>query len=247
MTGPVVSSILQQITTQNPQSTPLISLDAVWRTYPRGQVTALRDVTFAIRRAEHVAITGPSGSGKSTLLYMAGGLDQPTRGRVFFDDREPKTPANWTRLRQTRIGFVFQSFHLVPGFTAGENVEMPMFGVIRQERDRRNRVAGLLDRVGLANRRDHRISELSGGESQRVAIARSLANSPEVLLADEPTGNLDTRNSAGVLDLLEDLNQREGIALVMVTHDPRVSERAGRLVRLLDGQIVSEERNGEHP
>jgi putative ABC transport system ATP-binding protein len=225
-------------------STDLIALDAVSRTYPRGRVTALRDVNFSIGRGEHVAITGPSGSGKSTLLYLAGGLDQPTSGRVFFEGREPRTPANWTRLRQTRIGIVFQSFQLVAGLTAAENVEMPMFGVVRQERDRRKRVTALLDRVGLGHRADHRITELSGGESQRVAIARSLANSPDVILADEPTGNLDSQNSSGVLDLLEDLHRRECIALVIVTHDPGVSARAQRTVRLLDGQIVSQQLNG---
>jgi putative ABC transport system ATP-binding protein len=222
----------------------LIVLDGVWRTYTRGQVVAVRGLTLTIKRGDYLAITGPSGSGKSTLLYLAGGLDQPTQGRVLFDGSEPKLPARWTALRAKRIGFVFQSFHLITGLTAAENVEIAMFGVQRSERQRKRRVAELLDRVRLNHRRDHRISELSAGESQRVAIARALANSPELVLADEPTGNLDSQTGSDVLDLLEDLRRQDGIALVVVTHDPRVAERAHRVVRLLDGQMVSEERNG---
>jgi putative ABC transport system ATP-binding protein len=222
----------------------LIVLDGVWRTYTRGQVVAVRGLTLTIERGDYLAITGPSGSGKSTLLYLAGGLDQPTQGRVLFDGSEPKFPARWTALRAKRIGFVFQSFHLITGLTSAENVEIAMFGVQRSERQRKRRVAELLDRVRLNHRRDHRISELSAGESQRVAIARALANSPELVLADEPTGNLDSQTGSDVLDLLEDLRRQDGIALVVVTHDPRVAERAHRVVRLLDGQMVSEERNG---
>src|SRR5262249_40875123 len=141
----------------------------------QGQVTAVRELNFAIRRGDHTAITGPSGSGKSTLLYLAGGLDQPTKGQVLFEGRAPKSPASWTRLRATRIGFVFQSFQLVSGLTAAENVELPMFGVVRNEHDRYKKAAALLGQVGLAHRGQHRVSELSGGESQRVAIARALA------------------------------------------------------------------------
>ncbi len=222
----------------------LIGLQGVSRVYPRGKVTALRDVWFSIRRGEYVVITGPSGSGKSTLLYLAGGLDRPTAGRVVFEGLEPKTPADWTRLRSTRIGFVFQSFELIAGFSATENVEMPMFGVLRSERARRAKVAALLDRVGLGHRAAHHIAELSAGESQRVAIARALANSPDVILADEPTGNLDSHTSGGVLDLLEDLHRRDGVALVLVTHNADVSRRARRIVRLLDGRIDGEEDHG---
>jgi len=222
----------------------LILLDGVWRTYPRGQVVALRGLTLAIERGDYLAITGPSGSGKSTLLYLAGGLDRPTRGRVLFDGWEPKVPARWTALRARRIGFVFQSFHLMTGLTAAENVEIAMFGVLRSEQQRKRRVAELLDRVRLSHRRDHRISELSAGESQRVAVARALANGPEIVLADEPTGNLDSQTGGEVLNLLEDLRRQEGLALVVVSHDSRVAERAHRVVRLLDGQIVPEDREG---
>jgi putative ABC transport system ATP-binding protein len=163
---------------------------------------------------------------------------------VLFDGSEPKVPARWTALRARRIGFVFQSFHLMTGLTAAENVEIAMFGVLRSERQRQRRVAELLDRVRLSHRRDHRISELSAGESQRVAVARALANAPEIVLADEPTGNLDSQTGGEVLDLLEDLRRQEGLALVVVTHDSRIAERAHRVVRLLDGQMVPEDRGG---
>jgi ABC-type lipoprotein export system ATPase subunit len=222
----------------------LILLDDVWRTYTRGQVVALRGLTLSIERGDYLAVTGPSGSGKSTLLYLAGGLDRPNRGRVLFDGSEPKAPARWTALRARRIGFVFQSFHLMTGLTAAENVEIAMFGVLRSEQQRKRRVAELLDRVRLNHRRDHRISELSAGESQRVAVARALANGPEIVLADEPTGNLDSQTGGEVLNLLEDLRRQEGLALVVVTHDSRVAERAQRVVRLLDGQIVPADGEG---
>ena len=225
----------------DPERRRLVLMDRVWRVYHRGRVTALRDVTVAIRREEYVAVTGPSGSGKSTLLYLLGGLESPTAGRVFFEGVEPATRARWTSLRAKRIGFVFQSFQLLGGLTAAENIGIPMFGVWRSHGGRRKRVAELLDRVGLSHRRAHRVAELSGGEAQRVAIARALANSPDLILADEPTGNLDSRSAGEILALLEDLNRRDGASLVLVTHDPVVAERAGRVVHLLDGQIVRDE------
>jgi putative ABC transport system ATP-binding protein len=222
----------------------LIVLDGVWRTYPRPRVSALRGVTLSIERGDYLAITGPSGSGKSTLLYLAGGLDRPTQGRVLFDGVEPRVPARWTPLRARRIGIVFQAFHLMAGLTAAENVEIAMFGVLSGERQRRRRVAELLDRVHVSHRSGHRAAELSAGESQRVAIARALANAPEIVLADEPTGNLDSRSGGEVLELLEELRRQDGITLALVTHDARVAARAGRVVGLLDGQIASDERRG---
>jgi ABC-type lipoprotein export system ATPase subunit len=224
--------------------TALMVFDNVCRVYPRGFVTALHKITFAIRAGEHTSITGPSGSGKSTLLYLAGGLDRPTSGRVLFDGWEPKTSVQWAKLRARRIGFVFQSFQLIGGLTAAENVEIAMFGVVPSERDRRKRVAELLDRVRLAHRREHRVSDLSGGESQRVAIARALANSPDLILADEPTGNLDSRNAGEICELLSDLRRQENVALLVVTHDPDVAQQAGRVIRLLDGQVVADVREG---
>ncbi|MCX6625047.1 MAG: ABC transporter ATP-binding protein, partial [Acidobacteria bacterium] len=210
----------------------LILLDGVWRTYTRGQVVALRGLTLSIERGDYLAITGPSGSGKSTLLYLAGGLDRPSQGRVLFDGVEPKVPARWTALRARRIGFVFQSFHLISGLTAAENVEIAMFGVERNEQRRMRKVAELLDRVRLSHRLHHRISELSAGESQRVAIARALANGPEIVLADEPTGNLDAVTGGGIMELLNSLNENQQLTIVMVTHDEAIAAQAHRTVRL---------------
>lgn len=223
----------------------LIHLDAVSRTYPRGQVRAAREVSLQIGSQEYIAITGPSGSGKSTLLYLASGLDYPDAGTAYFDGRAPRTAAQWARLRATRIGFVFQSFHLIASLSAAENVEMPMLGVVAGEKTRRERALSLLKRVGLAERTAHRVADLSGGEAQRVAIARALANGPEVLLADEPTGNLDSETAAQILNLLEEVREHEHVSLVIVTHDELIAARAARVIRLRDGRIEGEERRGE--
>ena len=220
----------------------LIRFDGVSRTYPRGQVRAIREVSLQIEREEYVAVTGPSGSGKSTLLYLACGLDRADRGTVWFDGTAPKSTAEWIRLRSMRIGFVFQTFQLIAGLTAAENVELPMLGVVAGETERRQRAGMLLECVGLGNRAKHRIADLSGGEAQRVAIARALANSPSVILADEPTGNLDSQTASQILRLLEEVREHERAALVMVTHDALIAERATRVINLLDGQIVGEER-----
>jgi ABC-type lipoprotein export system ATPase subunit len=225
----------------------LIHLDDISRTYAQGHIAALRNITLTIARGDYIALSGPSGSGKSTLLHLAGGMDSPTSGRVFFDGNEPSTQGEWASLRARRIGFVFQSFHLVRGLTVSENVELPMFGVWRSRRDRRKRVNELLDRVGLSHRTWQRSLELSGGESQRVAIARSLANKPSVILADEPTGNLDSHAAGEVMNLLEEVQRCDGMALVVVTHDPRVSQRSHRLVQILDGRIVLDEPQGSMP
>ena len=222
----------------------LVQLERVSRVFRRGQVVALRDVSFSLQRGDYVAITGPSGSGKSTLMHLAGGLDRPTSGRVLFDGREMLAAAEWTALRARRVGFVFQSFHLISGLSSAENVEIPMFGVVRSERERQQRVAALLDQVGLTHRRRHHVSELAGGECQRVAIARALANSPDLLLADEPTGNLDSHRAGEIMALLEELRATGGITLAVVTHDPKISRRAHRIVGLHDGEIVSDTARG---
>jgi putative ABC transport system ATP-binding protein len=225
----------------------LIVLDRVTRHYRRGDVFAIRDVSLSIHAGEYIAITGPSGSGKTTLHCLASGLEHPTAGRVLFEGEEPTFPMGWTALRARRIGIVFQSFHLIAGLTAAENVELPMIGVVRGEGLRRKRVLSLLARVELDQRTLHRISEMSGGECQRVAIARALANSPSVLFADEPTGNLDSRTASDILSLLETLNREEGVALVVITHDNRISKRAPRIIGLLDGQIISDEYRDGRP
>jgi putative ABC transport system ATP-binding protein len=219
---------------------PIVALEHVSRGYDGGRIIALRDVTLAVRRGEFVAVVGPSGSGKSTLLHLLCGLDRPTAGRVLFRGTEPASPVAWTKVRARHVGFVFQAFHLFPTLTALENVEIPMFGVVADRAARRRRARELLCRVGLGRRLEHRPAELSGGERQRVAIARSLANSPLLIGADEPTGNLDSRASEEVLDLLEDIQRRDGTVLILATHNREVASRAGRLVELGDGRVVSD-------
>jgi len=200
---------------------------------------ALKAVTETISAAEHVAIIGPSGSGKSTLLNILGCLDKPTRGQYFFDDRaiEALEPDELAQLRLNEIGFVFQSFHLVPRLDAAANIELPMTlaGISRKERSDRAREA--LESVGLGDRAGHRPAELSGGQKQRVAIARAISMQPRLLLADEPTGNLDTHSGDQILDMLQELNQK-GITLAVVTHDPEVARRADRVLEMRDGEIV---------
>jgi len=220
---------------------PLLSAEEVSRIYPKGGCTALNKVTLSIGPGDYVAVSGPSGSGKSTLLHLLCGLDHPTSGRVLFDNAAPANASAWARLRARRIGFVFQSFNLIPTLTALQNVEVPMFGVISRARERARRAESLLGCVGLSSRRNHRPGELSGGEKQRLAIARSLANAPDVILADEPTGNLDSRTAGEILDLLEGIRKTGGTTLVLVTHDAAIAGRAGRRIALMDGSIVSDE------
>ena len=217
---------------------PLLALEGVSRAYGKARVLALDRVSLKIARGECVAIAGPSGSGKSTLLHVMCGLDRPTSGRVLVEGREPRSAGDWAWLRAERIGFVFQAFNLLPTLTAAENVEVPMFGTGRGRREREARALELLARVGLADRARHRPGELSGGECQRVAIARSLANAPDILLADEPTGNLDSRTSAQIVDLLLDIHRAEGATLVVASHDERMARQAERVVGILDGHLV---------
>ena len=219
----------------------MIRLERVSRVFRVGEteVRALDDVSEHVDAGEHVALMGPSGSGKSTLLNVLGCLDRPTRGSYRLDGREVATldDAELTRVRRSLVGFVFQSFHLVPRLTAAGNVELPMLfaGVGRAER--RERAAAGLAAVGLAPRSDHRPDQLSGGERQRVAIARATVLEPKLLLADEPTGNLDTASGRHVLEILEQMNGA-GLTLVMVTHDPAVARRARRVLVLKDGRVV---------
>jgi len=208
---------------------------------PAGPVAALRDVVLQIRAGEYVGIVGPSGCGKSTLLHVLGLVDVPTSGAVRFLDRDVRALSDAARsgLRLKEIGFIFQRFFLLPMLTAAENVELPQAeaGVARAER--RARTRELLDYVGLSARAGHRPSELSGGEMQRVAIARALANRPRLLLADEPTGELDQTTGQQIVGLIDRLHA-DGMAVVVVTHDPAVAARAARLVRMRDGRIVDD-------
>jgi putative ABC transport system ATP-binding protein len=217
-----------------------IVADEVTRTYELDGVSvpALRGVSLTVEAGDYLAIVGASGSGKSTLMHLMGALDRPTSGRLLIGGRDVATlsPAEMAHLRNTTIGFVFQSFHLLPRTTARDNVALPLVyrGVGRRER--RARATAMLSRVGLGHRLDHRPNQMSGGEQQRVAIARALVTGPSVLLADEPTGNLDSATGESVLTLLESL---DGVAVVLVTHDRDVAARARRQITMRDGLIVS--------
>jgi putative ABC transport system ATP-binding protein len=223
----------------------VIELDGISRTYVVGDrpVHALRDVTLRFPPGDYVSVMGPSGSGKSTLLNVLGCLDRPDRGSYRIGGREVArlSEAERTLLRRHRIGFVFQTFHLVPRLSALENVALPMVfaGVPRGEREERARKA--LDSVGLSPRAEHRPEQLSGGERQRVAMARAVVMGPSILLADEPTGNLDTASGGEIVRLLEAMNAG-GLTLVVVTHDPAIGGRARHRVRLVDGAVAEEVR-----
>ncbi len=219
---------------------PLIEVRDLRRSFEQDAVQALRGVSFTIERGEFVSIRGPSGCGKTTLLNVLGALDGDFDGTVTIDDVELRQMSEPERFRAGTIGFVFQSFHLLDALTAIENVQMPMFETSWRRPERKARAAELLKIVGLENRMDHLPSALSGGERQRVAIARSLANEPKLLLADEPTGNLDTANSRKILEVLEHIHQERQMTLIVVTHDSEVAEAADRTLRLRDGQLVDE-------
>jgi len=221
--------------------TTAIEAEDLTRTYlmGTGTVMALRGITLRVATGDYLAVVGPSGSGKSTLMHLLGGLDRPSGGRLVIGGRDVSrlTADQLAELRNRTIGFVFQSFHLLPRTTAVDNVALPLVYRGLSGRARRQRAAAMLGRVGLGHRLDHRPSQLSGGEQQRVAIARALVTSPSVLLADEPTGNLDSTTGQAVLRLLEELNQ-EGVALVVVTHNRDIAARAHRQIVLRDGRVV---------
>jgi predicted ABC-type transport system involved in lysophospholipase L1 biosynthesis ATPase subunit len=224
---------------------PLIALRDVSRTFDDGSVVALRAIDLSIGRGEFVSIVGRSGSGKSSLVHIMAGFDRPTSGAVSWQGREVADKRQWTALRRSSIGIVFQEFLLLPTLSALENVEIAMSGTGLSTAECRGRAAGLLERVGLGARMSHLPFALSGGERQRVAIARSLANRPILLLADEPTGNLDSANATAVLDLLLTLRTEAGMTLVLVTHDEAIAAQADRIVRIVDGQVASEPLQSE--
>ena len=223
----------------------LIRLSGIERTFQLGdsEVRALHDIDLVIEPGEYVAVMGPSGSGKSTLLNLLGLLDRPDRGQYQLEGRDATTlsPADQARIRSERIGFVFQSFHLVPRLTAAENIALPLVLSGRPAAERKERVSAALKGFGLEDRAHHRPDQLSGGQRQRVAIARATIMRPAMLLADEPTGNLDRATGEEVLTLLEGLNA-QGVTLIMVTHDQALGARAQRRLSMLDGSIVGDER-----
>jgi ABC-type lipoprotein export system ATPase subunit len=209
--------------------------------YPDGNVTALDHVDLRIAEAEYLAVTGPSGSGKSTLLQLLGALDRPTSGEVSILGRPLSRERSLNRVRSLHIGFVFQSFYLLPTLTALENVQIPMFEGKLSSTEREEKAHEWLKLVGMSHREKHLPTKLSVGERQRVAIARALANAPPLLLADEPTGNLDTQTGRQILDLFAKLHSEQKMTLVVITHDPGVADEAERLIRLRDGRIEADE------
>jgi putative ABC transport system ATP-binding protein len=223
----------------------MIELKNVSRTFTVGdqQVAALRDINLKLGDGEYISIMGPSGSGKSTMLNMLGLLDRPSAGTYLLDggDVTELSDVQQAHVRSQKIGFVFQSFHLVPRLTAAQNIELPMMLAGIEVAERKQRVAELIVSYGLSERADHRPDQLSGGQRQRVAIARATVMNPAVLLADEPTGNLDRTTGWEVLKLLEQLTER-GITLVIVTHDAEIGARAQRQIHMLDGRILSDEQ-----
>ena len=225
---------------------PIVSAERVSKTYRLGktEVPALRGVSLDVHRGEFISVAGPSGSGKTTLLNLIGCVDTPTCGRVLVNGKDTSalTERQLTDLRLHRIGFIFQTFNLVSVLSVTQNVEFPLLlqgGLTRRERDAR--VRGLLEAVGLEGHARHRPSELSGGQRQRVAVARALVTRPALVLADEPTANLDSRTGATIIDLMRELNSRDGTTFVFSTHDPKVMVHASAIVRIADGQIVAHE------
>lgn len=226
-------------------TSPIIQLQAVEKVYRQGKidVPALRGVDLQVDGGEFMTLCGPSGSGKTTALNLIGALDRPTSGSVTLEGKElaKMNRRELSQLRRDRIGFVFQAYNLMPVLTAYENAEMVLWVQGASLEDRRDRVLGLLAEVGLEGLEDRKPSELSGGQQQRVAIARAIAAAPAVVLADEPTANVDSETADQLLELMARLNREQGVTFVFSTHDPKVMERAHRVVRLVDGQVVSDE------
>jgi ABC-type lipoprotein export system ATPase subunit len=224
---------------QSNPGTPLVRAQGLEKYYPDGHVQALRGVSLEINAAESVAITGPSGCGKSTLLHILGGLDRPTKGDVFFQG-QALSQLDIDSFRALQVGFVFQSFYLMPTLTALENIQVPMFEGPWPPAERTRRAAHLIEEVGLADRSSHRPSQLSVGQRQRVAIARSLANDPSLLLADEPTGNLDSKTGDEIMALLTEINE-QGVTILMVTHEQARAEKyTKRMIFMKDGKVLSD-------
>lgn len=222
-----------------------IKVEGLEKIYKLGKVSihALRGISFKVEKGEFIVVVGPSGSGKTTLLNLIGAIDKPTKGRVLIDGQDVTVlkESELTKLRRHKIGFVFQFYNLIPSLTALENVELPMLTAGKPRREASKRAFHLLKVVGLSERAHHLPDELSGGEQQRVAIARALANKPTVILADEPTGDLDTKTGMEVVQVLYNTAKKEKATVIVVTHDPVITERADRLIHMRDGQVAREE------
>lgn len=218
----------------------IVNINNLKKYYEAGKIKALDGLGLEIEAGQFVAVTGPSGSGKSTLLNMVGGLDRPDSGTIVVAGVDLISQRDLAPFRSKTIGFIFQLHNLIPSLTALENVLLPMFEIKMVQSDKRERAKKLLEQVGMADRIYSYPPQLSGGERQRVAVARALVNSPEIVLADEPTGSLDSKNTAAVLRLLEDLMQKEGKTLLIITHEEEIASRARRIVRMLDGRVVED-------
>jgi len=219
------------------RSSPHLEVRDLRKSYDDGRIEALRGVSLTIEAGEYVAISGASGSGKSTLLQLLGGLDIPTSGEVLFENAVLGTSINLDEYRAHRIGFVFQAFYLLPTLRAIENVQVPMMAVSSNSSNRADRAEALLRELGLEHRLNQYPNELSAGERQRVAIARALANNPSILLADEPTGNLDSVNSARIMEILTGIQKKRGMTLIIVTHENDIANAAPRHIRIRDGKV----------
>jgi len=227
---------------------PLIKLENVWKIYQLGKVKieVLRGISLEIAPGSFVVLLGPSGSGKSTLLYMIGLLDTPTKGKVYLEGQDTSnfSEDELAQIRGKKIGFIFQQFNLLPHLNALENVTIPMLFQGAPEKERKERAENLLGSVGLKDRITHRPFELSGGEQQRIAIARSLANNPEIIVADEPTGNLDSATGKKVMEILFDLHKEEKKTIIVVTHDPKIADYAEEIINIEDGELVENHLTG---
>ena len=226
------------------EKSTVIELKNVWKIYKMGkvEVPAIRGLNLKVRKGEFLSIMGPSGSGKSTAMNMIGALDIPSKGSIYLDGKDISTfsESNLSQLRGKKIGFIFQQFNLIPTLSALENIALPMIFQNISGEERRQKARKLLEMVELGDRIHHKPTELSGGQQQRVAIARSLANNPEVVLADEPTGNLDSKTGGTVMDFLKKLHKDEGKTIIVVTHESEVAEFAKRIIHIRDGLIISD-------
>jgi ABC-type lipoprotein export system ATPase subunit len=220
-------------------TSPQLEVRKLCKSYDGGRIEALRGVDLSIASGEFLAISGASGSGKSTLLQLLGGLDTPTSGEVLFENTALGTAIDLDTYRARRVGFIFQAFYLLPTLRAIENVQAPMLAVSQNAHNRAERAKALLCEMGLENRLNQYPNELSAGERQRVAIARALANDPSILLADEPTGNLDSVNSARIIEMLVGIQQKRGMTLIIITHENEIADAAPRHIRIRDGRIAS--------
>ncbi|HEU5457701.1 MAG TPA: ABC transporter ATP-binding protein [Terracidiphilus sp.] len=218
-------------------TSPALEVRGLYKSYDGGAIEALRGIDLSIDAGEYVAITGHSGSGKSTLLHLLGGLDSPTSGEVLFKNSRLGSQIDLDTYRSRRVGFIFQAFHLMPTLRVIENVQLPMIGMKRKNFNRAARAEELLKEMGMEHRMTHYPHKLSAGERQRVAIARALANNPEILLADEPTGNLDSVNSARIMQILTGIQKEHGMTLIVVTHENEVAHAAARQIRIRDGRV----------